>query len=310
MADPRFTDLVYRLVSARIADRREQLPLDISTLRAEFAKNGQLGSGRYLVYVHQAITRELEIRAVIVWESLVRVHQTLDTPLHDDLAAELKEQFVRYLEQFASELSGALAEHIKDGKLRERLTISEAQDKVRKKHDVEIDLYVESLRQREALAKKGGSMSQNYTFYGNVGAVQTGANANANIVQSLSDEDRQALLEALGQVREVVTSAEQLGAQRKELQEVTDDAAAIVRSADPNSTKLRAYLDVLSAAVQGIAGAQPAYQALKAALLPLGIMLPVRGQIPCRNTPKLSCRHRQRTRRSPQPRCKTRMHNP
>jgi hypothetical protein len=55
---------------------------------------------------------------------------------------------------------------------------------------VEIDLYIEYVTtQKEEIA-----VPPRYNFYGNVGAVQTGANALANVVQNLSEGDKTALM--------------------------------------------------------------------------------------------------------------------
>jgi hypothetical protein len=49
-------------------------------------------------------------------------------------------------------------------------------------------IRIDDESQREEILKKG------YNFYGNVGAVQTGANALANVVQKLSEGDKTALI--------------------------------------------------------------------------------------------------------------------
>jgi hypothetical protein len=42
----------------------------------------------------------------------------------------------------------------------------------------------------------------------------------------------------------------------------------------PNRTKLQAFFSVITSTIQTLASAQPAYQALKTALLPFGVILP------------------------------------
>jgi hypothetical protein len=49
-------------------------------------------------------------------------------------------------------------------------------------------IRIDDESQREEILKKG------HNFYGNVGAVQTGANALANVVQNLSEGDKTALM--------------------------------------------------------------------------------------------------------------------
>ena len=156
--------------------------------------------------------------------------------------------------------------------LRDRLTLDEACDDSRRKHDVEIDLYVDSLK--ISAEEQPSAMAHSYHFYGTVGTVQTGAGATANVVQNLAAEDKQALLRALDQIKDAISSSQALLAQREELIEIAEECITLMQAPQPNDSKLRAMFDVLATSVQAVASAQPAYQALKAALLPLGIMLP------------------------------------
>lgn len=118
-------------------------------------------------------------------------------------------------------------------------------------------------------------MTQNYNFYGAVGSVQTGANATANVVQNLGADDRASLLSAIQQVRDALSNSPSVGEQqRSELLEIADECASQMTASAPNNTKLLTMFNVLGTAIQSIASAQPAYQALKGAILPLGITLP------------------------------------
>lgn len=142
-------------------------------------------------------------------------------------------------------------------------------------HYTECSLYaVLAHRFESAKGRNEGSVTHNYAFNAGVGIVQTGTNANANIVLGLSADQRNELLAALAQVRESLASSSRPDSQTKELLEIADETKEIITSNNPNSTKLRAYFDILSSAVQGIANAQPAYQSLKIALQALGITLP------------------------------------
>jgi hypothetical protein len=118
-------------------------------------------------------------------------------------------------------------------------------------------------------------MTQNYHFHGSVGSVQTGANSVANVVQNLGAEDRASLLAALQQVKEALSVAPSIAeTERQKLLEKAEECSSQMAAESPNNTELLTTLNVLGTAIQSIASAQPAYQVLKIALLPLGITLP------------------------------------
>ena len=118
-------------------------------------------------------------------------------------------------------------------------------------------------------------MTHNFNFHGNVGSVQTGANAIANVVQNLGADERTALVSALQQVKEAIGIAPSLAEpRRQEILKVAHECSSQIESESPNDTKLLAMFNVLGTTIQSIASAQPAYQALKTALFAIGITLP------------------------------------
>lgn len=118
-------------------------------------------------------------------------------------------------------------------------------------------------------------MTNNFHFHGNVGAVQTGANAVAHIVQNLDAKERASLATALQQFKEAIEMEPSLSdQQRKELLETTQQCSSEIESESSDSSKLLSVFNVLGTSIQSIASAQPAYQVLKTALLVIGIPLP------------------------------------
>ena len=126
------------------------------------------------------------------------------------------------------------------------------------------------------MAQQGATGSAGtYNFYGDAGAIQTGSNATANVIQNLRAEDKATLIGALELVRDSLTLARDLaGGQKEELLQIMDDSVKEIKSDKPNNTKLRGVLSTIAAMVQTLGSTQPAYQAPKTALLPLGITLP------------------------------------
>jgi len=261
-----------RLVEVGFTERRRQLPLELAAIDSQAEAAGAYHSGIRLLQIHRVLARELDVRAILAWQRIVRVHQTLGIPAAEELATDLKQLFSEFLGSIRTELDALRTDKLTEPNLRDRLTLDEACEDSRRKHDVEIDLYVDSLK--ISAGAQPSAMAHSYHFYGTVGTVQTGPGATANVVQNLAAEDKQALLGALDQIKDAISSSQALLAQQQELIEIAEECTTLIQATQPNNSKLRAMFDVLATSVQALASAQPAYQALKAALVPLGIMLP------------------------------------
>lgn len=271
MLDAKFMDRYSRLRDARMAERSQQFPSDLRQISARAAQRGMVQSGVHLSQVHQTHERELEIRTIIAWESLVRVQRTLGALPDDDLRVDLKRLLTAEIKSFTATLSQSLQQQLQRLPRKQDFSLEIAQQRLTQKHHVEIDLYVDSLMS----SPERDPAQHQYNFYGSIGAVQTGANAQADVVQNLGADDRAALTESLALVRDAIQQTSDLAeTQRNELLEIAADCEAQVVADAPNNTKLLTMLTVLGTTVQSIASVRPAYQALKSALLPLGITLP------------------------------------
>lgn len=275
MLEKRLKDRAERLIEVRISERRQQLPRDIGQIKSRAAGHGAFHSSNTMLAIHGAFARELEIRSIICWECLVRVHRILGAVHCENLASDLKDYMHSFIEKTRNELDEFLNNELKTFQPH-KLTLDDAQRHANQKHDIEIDLYCDSLQAQETDTEiQSLAAKQEYYFYGTVGAVQTGANAIANVVQNIGADDKQALTDALNLVRESIGAIQNLAeVQKEELVQVVDECRAEITSEKPNNTRLRALLSTVATSIQTIASAQPAYQAVKGALLPLGIVLP------------------------------------
>ena len=275
MLDPIFLDRVARLTEVRIRERRRQFPGELTAIAGNLNARGLLRSSVHVFQSQQAHERELEARAILTWENLVRVHRTFGARYAPELRDDFKALLSTRVEVDFAELSGSFEAVQRLSGLLRANDLAEAKEHVLSKHAAEIDLYVDSLLPSEGSGSMSSPNSQTYNFYGNVGAVQTGAHAVANTIQNLGADDRAALISAIDQVKDALTSTSTLQEQhRRELLELASEAKEQLAAANPNNTKLLTVFTVLATSVQAIASAQPAYLALKSALLPLGIMLP------------------------------------
>lgn len=272
MLDQKLQARFAQLLDVKVTERRRLFPQELGQFDAQAAARGMFQSSAHAHRIHHAHQHELDVRAILSWESLVRVHRTFGQPMSDTLRDDLKAEIHSHIDQAMAELTDSMNERLKKIRINTSVSLIDSYNVTLKKHDVEIDLYVDSLSESTG---SESAMTQNYNFYGAIGSVQTGANATANIVQNLGADDRASLISAIQQVRDALTQAPSFGdQQRRELLEVADECVTQISNDSPNNTKLLTMFSVLGTAIQSIASAQPAYQALKLAVLPLGITLP------------------------------------
>ena len=272
MLDPIFLDRFNRLSAVRIGERKEQFPLECGRLAADLSAKGMLRSGTHVLRSQQMHATEIAARAILTWETLVRVHRTFGSQPSPTMREDFKSLLRARVDADYQELTASFIEKQKsNGMIQQQFSLLEARDHTLAKHEIEIDLYVDSLDETD---EANGRSALTYNFYGNVGTVQAGAHAIANTVQNLGGVDRTALADALTKVQEALAGAAIHAQQKSELLEMAKEAQTQLASSSPNNTKLMSTFNVLATSVQAISSAQPAYQALKLALLPLGITLP------------------------------------
>jgi hypothetical protein len=233
-----------------------------------------LNSGLFISQMRLAHERELEVRAILTWESLVRAHKNLGGSLELISREDLKGEIRNKVQGFAVALTTSIShstQNVRQGLVSQTdISLESARQRALQKHEVEIDLYMDSLEVPE-----NNRQGHQYIFYGSVGAVQTGANATANVTQNLGASDRDAIIQALELARDAIGQTEALSVQqRQELTAIARECETEMRSAEPNNTKLRGMFNVLATSIQTMASTRGAYDALKSALLPLGITLP------------------------------------
>lgn len=275
MFSEKFIERTNRLISVQLAERKKQIPIEISTVLRQAAAKGMINSSMFVLQVKDICEREIEIRAVIVWKSLVRIINTLPDETSDNLASDLKQYLVNSINSNYDELTQVLNQNLRGMLKPEQVEMTEVRDHVIEKHDIEVDLYVDT--RAESTQEESTSMTEkhDYHFYGAVGAVQTGASAQASVVQNLGVEDKETIKQALTLASEAIQAATDIvDTQKGELIEIVNDANTELDKSLPNSTKLQSLFITIGATIQTLAGAKPAYLALKGALIPLGITLP------------------------------------
>lgn len=276
MLDPKVAQVSDGLIEHTLIERRRMFSRDLQAIGAELNARGLFHSGVHLQKAMDLCVHELALRAHIIFQTDVRVLSQLNVAPY----ADMKEDLRRRLEQFlplADDYSSALQD------LQSRLglkahpdfRIHEPRAHVLGKLGGEIDLLVESLirRQREATNQSGGSPTLN--IYGTVGALQTGAGSTANVVQHISSDDKKALLEALAAVQQALANLPEPSPFHKgEVLDIVHEVSSELGKSEPNRIKVTSALRAIGETIRLAGSMNGAYQLLKTALLPFGIMLP------------------------------------
>lgn len=258
-----------QLIEVAFEERRKLFPKEVAQVVFQFARSGAFGSSAYMERLRQLYENEAKVRAVLVWKNLYRAHQSLGAPIGDEVASMLKGEFNRYLQDSIAELSAKLSQQPQIDSAHIDMSQGRARTLLAKKHELEIDIYLDSLRG----AADHRPVTQQYNFYGAV--VQTGASACANVVQTFGSQEKEAIISALSSIRQELHALVEIAeSQRDDIAEIIDDTISELRAEKPNNSRVRALLTSVAATVQTAASVQPAYQALKQALLALGIPLP------------------------------------
>lgn len=201
MLDSTLLDRLNGLIDVAVAERRNQVPIEVMHVNAEANKHGMFHSSRRFLEIHAIYAREVAIRVQLVWQSIVRVHRTLGSQVTDSFRSDLKDGLRNYATSIHLELSGLLEETYRGSSIQMgKTTLDDARDLAIAKHLAEVDIYIDSLLTAQN-SSGATSLPGRYNFYGPVGAVQTGAGAVANVVQTLSNADRASLRDALIQVK-------------------------------------------------------------------------------------------------------------
>jgi hypothetical protein len=115
-------------------------------------------------------------------------------------------------------------------------------------------------------------VTQNFNIQGPVGAIMTGANATANVSQTVAATDLSTAVEALLKLRAALTSEPAVSeGLRPELLDTVDKVTTELSSGQPALDRVMLWLGGIASIVQAIPALQPAWQAVKAAANTIGV---------------------------------------
>ena len=196
--------------------------------------------------------------------------------LADDLKAELAHNIHQGLSALSDHVDSAVRSALGDsGPVRNQMlqVVQRAAQRVGDKLRAEVDLYVMRLRRKPSEENREGQHI--YNIHGPLGAIVSGPQASAHVMQIVNSEDREVLVRALETVGTQLAALDDAAYPGKsDVLELVYEAREEVERPQPNRFKVHGALVGIGHAIQTIAAIRPAYDALKAAAGVLGVELP------------------------------------
>lgn len=274
MFQPHVIERIRESISVQVEPRGRTL---VATLQGEIrslAARGLAISGVAISRVASVACDELQVRSQIVQAAVFRTYQALvgeSAPgALEDLQAQLSEHISA--QALAVREPALSIQALRDPRLKARehieLAINTQRDERIRLARNEAAFFLDSLR----AATRNGGVATVITIHGNVGAVQTGTHATANI--ALAGHDRDRLVEALRRLREELgRNSEASEEQREQGTELVTDVMAAVTAEKPNGPKISGLLGGLASTVQTVASLRGAWEFVRDAATAIGIMV-------------------------------------
>ena len=276
MIDERVTSLADRRLSAILVDRKELTGHEIGRIKSEASAAGMFQSGRTLLFVSKIYESELAVQGALAWQVLRECIIAANIELGSDEGALAKEWISRKLAASAAEMKRVWAE---DQSLKFSVVIpfethlDEAVQRALNKTATDIDLYV--LASEGASSPEAPRTSVVIQNLGTIHALQTGAGSVANIAQSFTQTDQEALRAALETVRtalEILDKTQHPG--KDEVLGLVAELNTEATKERPNSLKVASGLSAIGQSISTVAALKPAYETIKGVAALFGVSFP------------------------------------
>lgn len=271
-----FSHEALRLARERIkidlTERAQAFACERMRIESEFSMRGGLGHSGLVVATRKLIKQEYDVRAAIAWQDISRAIAADGASLSPELAQVAKDEIRSALDVNCTDLQEA------DQKAQARLPSTKWPDHfelkllalTRAENDIDFALHAST---KAAKPRDGAPATVN--IFNPIGVVQTGAGSSAALTQTFGTAEREAVLEALGRIREALGSSSEITpADREAVVAVVQDAEAEVACPTPNLVRLRGALSAIAATIQTLGSARSAYELLRGAAALIGLQLP------------------------------------
>ena len=244
--------------------------------RGEFSRGRAPGGAGFAARLAKLYAGDFAKRTNIIVTNLKKIHADFGYPLDDDIDGQLTNLGDKTLSQQFQCLEGAYVRHLQrfgvaavhPSGLDQKYPLHQASV-----HNL-IGRYLWTMRKVPMKSQTPSVNQTNVTINGPVGSVQTGSHAVANVQQHWSQGDADNLVQALHELRTAIGGAHSLDAAAKaDLIADIDKAQTELKAASSGTPRLLKWLGGIGAAVQAIASAQPAFEAVRNAARALGIPL-------------------------------------
>lgn len=236
----------------------------------ERRETGGRGQG-YAARLAPLYQEQLKARGRVILEAVKTIDQRFGLPGDDTTTAELKALAEKMLTSQAEGLRDAYLRHLQP------FGITPASDPFAlegpKTHAGVLNGVGRYRWEAQNVPMPKQSIpTPSMTFNGPVGAVQTGDNAIANVTQSWSGENVEAVVKALAELKALLHTAPGIDADlRADLVKDVESASTELVGPTPNAGRLTRWLGGVGAAVQAVGALQPAWEAVKIGLRSLGL---------------------------------------
>lgn len=244
----------------------------LSDAQREFDRKETGGRGQgYAARLAALYQEQLKARGQVIVEAAKTVHQKFGLPSDEGTATELKALAEKALHAQVDGLRGSYERHVQP------FGITPASDPFAHQgpltHAGVVNAVGRHLWTLENVPmQKEPNAVPTMTFNGPVGAVQTGANAVANVTQSWSGESVAAVVKALAEFKALLQATPGVDAElRADLVTDVENASTELATTTPNVGRLTRWLGGVGTAVQTVSALQPAWDAVKVGLRTLGL---------------------------------------
>ena len=133
MLESKITELADRLIQFQFQERTKQLENDILLVQNRAAIEHSGRSSALVEEVYNLCARDVELRALLVWQNLLRVLSHAGTAASGTLADELKEAVSSYTERIFAEPGERLHKVACDTGFEPRQSLLDARERALKK---------------------------------------------------------------------------------------------------------------------------------------------------------------------------------
>ena len=271
MLAPHVVTRIRDTISAEASPRDRTLTQALRAAQNRLAARGMIGSGNAVIEFEKIAADELDVRTHIVWYAIRRAYQHLvGTPtdtMRTDLELQLNEH-AHAQKRVVVDLTLGIVRIQPDQVGHFRQTLDARSREFREKAMIELQYFVDPATWTPRRDSAGGIVVR-----GNVGVIQTGMYAVANV--SLSTEDRARMAEALERLRREIASSAEIGAaERESATEVVGDTLDALKAERPNTAKIAGLLGGIAITIQTVASLREAWSVVRDAAVAIGVLEP------------------------------------